>query len=391
MGFVKIVKNTAYFKRFQVKFKRRRQCKTDYYARQRLITQDKNKYKTPKYRFVVRITNRDIICQIFSSDLTHDVCLAYAYSHELKRYGITLGLTNYAAAYATGLLLARRVNKKFGLQYEGNSEIDGEDFNVTADGDKKPFKALLDVGLARTTTGARIFGALKGACDGGIDIPHKDRRFPGSKRNEQKEWETSGDAHRKYIFGVHVADYMKQLKDNDDEAFQKQFKRYIDAGVTADTIEKLYANAHKAIRDDPLKKRDGLELGYFGKRDKARDESKKPAKKRFRPGKMSVEQRKARIRQKLTAHGVRSLKSGGGAKAEPKKAEKKEEKKEKPAPKAAAKAEGKKEAKKEEGKKDAGKKEGGKKDEKKEGGKKEEGKKEGGKKEEGKKEKAKKG
>jgi len=381
MGFVKVVKNKAYFKRFQVKFKRRRQCKTDYYARQRLITQDKNKYKTPKYRFVVRITNRDIICQVFSSDLTHDVCIASAYSHELKRYGITLGLTNYAAAYATGLLLARRVNKKFNLDYEGNTEVDGEDFNVEASGDKKPFKALLDVGLARTTTGARIFGALKGACDGGIDVPHKDRRFPGSKRNEQKEWESSPETHRKYIFGGHVSEYMTKLKDENEEAYGKQFKRYVDAHIGPDDIEKVYTSAHKAIRADPLKKRDALELGYFGKRAAPKDAAKKPEKKRHRPGKLSIEQRKARIRQKLTAKGVKSLKAGGGAKGSEAKKETKEEKKEKPAPKAAPKADAKKEAKKEDGKKDAPKAD----------AKKEDGKKEAGKKEDAKKEKPKKG
>ena len=38
--------------------------KTDYFARKRLVTQDKNKYNTPKYRFVVRFTNKDIICQV---------------------------------------------------------------------------------------------------------------------------------------------------------------------------------------------------------------------------------------------------------------------------------------------------------------------------------------
>ena len=38
--------------------------KTDYYARKRLVTQDKNKYNTPKYRFVVRSTNKDIVCQV---------------------------------------------------------------------------------------------------------------------------------------------------------------------------------------------------------------------------------------------------------------------------------------------------------------------------------------
>ncbi|XP_020620720.1 60S ribosomal protein L5-like [Orbicella faveolata] len=64
MGFVKVIKNKAYFKRFQVKFKRRREGKTDYFARKRLVTQDKNKYNTPKYRFVVRFTNKDIVCQV---------------------------------------------------------------------------------------------------------------------------------------------------------------------------------------------------------------------------------------------------------------------------------------------------------------------------------------
>ena len=62
--FVKVVKSKAYFKRFQVKFRRRREGKTDYYARKRLVVQAKNKYNTPKYRMVVRISNKDICCQV---------------------------------------------------------------------------------------------------------------------------------------------------------------------------------------------------------------------------------------------------------------------------------------------------------------------------------------
>ena len=64
MGFVKVVKNRAYFKRFQPKFKRRRQGKTDYYARRFLPVQSKNKYNTPKYRLIVRFTNKDVIAQV---------------------------------------------------------------------------------------------------------------------------------------------------------------------------------------------------------------------------------------------------------------------------------------------------------------------------------------
>lgn len=38
--------------------------KTDFFARKRLVIQEKNKYNTPKYRMIVRFTNKDIICQV---------------------------------------------------------------------------------------------------------------------------------------------------------------------------------------------------------------------------------------------------------------------------------------------------------------------------------------
>jgi len=307
MGFVKVVKNKAYFKRFQVKFRRRRECKTDYYARQRLITQDKNKYKTPKYRFVVRKSHRDITCQIFSADLTHDVCIASAYSHELTRYGVKVGLTNYAAAYCTGLLLARRVNSKFSLPYEGTTEINGEDFNVSPEEDgKAPFKALLDVGLQRTTTGARIFGALKGACDGGLFIPHGDKRFPGTTA-EGKEVKGNPEIHRKYIFGGHVAEYMTKLKDDDPESYNRQFSRFVKEGIVGEDLEKMYTDAHAAIREDPTKKRSNKERGSFMTRDKPKDPKGKYPKKRFGAQALSVQQRKARIKQRLTAAGLKEI------------------------------------------------------------------------------------
>lgn len=84
--------------------------KTDYYARKRLIIQDKNKYNAPKYRLSVRFTSTDIVCQIINAKIEGDVTLVSAYAHELPRYGVKVGLTNYAAAYCTGLLLARRVS-----------------------------------------------------------------------------------------------------------------------------------------------------------------------------------------------------------------------------------------------------------------------------------------
>ncbi|XP_062207757.1 large ribosomal subunit protein uL18y-like [Phragmites australis] len=292
-GFVKTQKTHAYFKRFQVKFKRRRAGKTDYRARIRLINQDKNKYNTPKYRFVVRFTNKDITAQIISATITGDMVLAAAYSHELPRYGLEVGLTNYAAAYCTGLLLARRVLKLRDLdqEYEGNVEATGEDFSVEPADERRPFRALLDVGLIRTTTGNRVFGALKGALDGGLDIPHGEKRFAGFKKDEKQ---LDAEIHRKYIYGGHVADYMRTLADEEPEKYQSHFSEYIKKGIEADDMEALYKKVHAAIRADPIMAKLAKEAPKEHKR--------------YNLKKLTYDQRKARLVERLNA-----LNNSGGA------------------------------------------------------------------------------
>lgn len=58
--------------------------------------------------------------------------------------------------------------------YEGQVEVTGDEFNVESiDGQPGAFTCYLDAGLARTTTGNKVFGALKGAVDGGLAIPHR--------------------------------------------------------------------------------------------------------------------------------------------------------------------------------------------------------------------------
>merc|ERR1712008_226309 len=108
--------------------------------------QDKNKYNTPKYRLIVRISNKDICCQIAYARIEGDIIVCAAYAHELPKYGVKVGLTNYAAAYCTGLLLARRLLKKFGLDqtYAGNEEINGDEYYVESqDGAPGAFRAYL--------------------------------------------------------------------------------------------------------------------------------------------------------------------------------------------------------------------------------------------------------
>jgi len=284
MVFVKIQKTKAYFKRYQVKFRRRREGKTDYRARQKLITQDKTKYNTPKYRFVVRVTNKDIVCQIVAAKLKGDEVICAAYSHELARFGVPVGLTNYASAYATGLLLARRLLKKVGLdtRYAGVSETDGNVFLVEqAEDAPRPFKANLDVGLVRTTTGNRVFGALKGACDGGLYIPHSNQRFPGFNKEDDSY---NATAHRERIYGVHVAKYMKELKESNEEDFKARFSQFIKNGITAENIEQKYKAAHVAIRKNP----------EAVKTEKTAPKSQK----RFNKEKLDIKSRKQRVEAK---------------------------------------------------------------------------------------------
>lgn len=235
--------------------------------------------------------------QIVTSEITGDKVFVAAYAHELRAYGINHGLSNWAAAYATGLLIARRVLSKLGLDKEfvGVEEPDGE-FTLTEaaetdDGERRPFKAFLDVGLARTSTGARVFGAMKGASDGGILIPHSEKRFPGY---DMESKELDAEMLRKYIYGGHVAEYMETLADDDEERYQSQFQKYIEDDLEADSLEDLYTEAHKAIREDPWKKVEG------DAPKKSKDEWKAISKK-YRTPKTSKAEKQKKIQERIKA------------------------------------------------------------------------------------------
>ena len=46
----------------------------------------------------------------------------------------------------------------------------------------------------------------QGVLDGGLDIPHSDKRFAGFKKDDKQ---LDAELHRKYILGGHVASYMR--------------------------------------------------------------------------------------------------------------------------------------------------------------------------------------
>ena len=284
MVFVKVVKNKAYFMRYQTKFRRRHQGKTDYFARKRLIIQDKDKYNTPKYRLVVRFTSTRVIAQVVYATIQGDKVFTAADSNELRRFGVTAGLTNYASSYATGLLVARRLLKKVGLDamYQGNSQDLGKNYDSGADEkERRPFKVILDVGLKATTTGSKVFAVLKGVADGGVNIPHSTSRFPGDQEGDDNK------VLRDRILGGHVDTYLKKLKGTERETVQ--FKRWLDClkATGAKSIVDLYKKVHAEIRKNP----DHVKRG--AKQNPKRDHSK------FCCKKLTNKQRKDRVRKKI--------------------------------------------------------------------------------------------
>ena len=152
--------------RYFVPFRRRREGKTDYYQRTRLIVSD-----VP--RMVVRKTNRHIIVQLVTAELDGDRTLVAANSAELEKYGYKGSTSSTPAAYLTGMLFAVKAKK---AQQES---------------------ANLDIGLNRATPGVRVFAALKGAVEACLAIPHGEEILPSDER----------------VKGAHIAAYNKNAGD----------------------------------------------------------------------------------------------------------------------------------------------------------------------------------
>jgi len=237
------------------------------------------------------------LAQIIYAEIDGDKVLASAHSKELEKYGLSVGLKNYAAAYATGLLLARRLLNQLGLNelYAGVEEPTGEVISTVVNGrtyfvdsvsdEKKPFRAFLDVGIKNTTTGAKVFGAMKGASDGGLDIPHSHKRFPGYNRTTKSY---DAEVHKQRIFGEHVAEYMREMEEDDEEHYKKHFSKYIEEEIGADDLEELYEKVHEEIREDPTRE----EKEKFTAIDKS---FKKPVKKTYEQRKADSLAKKAKL------------------------------------------------------------------------------------------------
>lgn len=132
-------------------FRRRREGKTNYHVRYRLIL-------SKKPRVVVRKSNASTTLQLVVAEQMGDKTLLTVNSKDLKNFGYTLGTGNLPAAYLTGLLFGKK---------------------MLALGEKE---GIADIGLHASTRGNRIYAAIKGVVDAGVNVPHSPEIFPDDER-----------------------------------------------------------------------------------------------------------------------------------------------------------------------------------------------------------------
>ncbi len=190
--------------RYKVPRRRRREGKTNYYKRYRMIL-------SGHPRFVVRKTLKYIIVQIVKAAPEGDKVIAAAHSRELvKKYGWKAGTGNTPAAYLTGMLAALRALKA-GVKY-----------------------AVPDIGLHEPRRGARVFAAIKAANDVGLKVPMGDGVAPSKER----------------IRGEHIALWAKTLRETSPELYERLFSKYISSGFDPVMLPQHFESVYKQIMEE---------------------------------------------------------------------------------------------------------------------------------------------
>ena len=135
-------------------YRRRLSGETDYRRRLKLL-------KSGNARAVVRISNTRAVCQVVNWLKDGDkVELSVTGDDLVSRYDWPEANSrkNIPASYLVGYALGKSA--------------------IAAGHDE----AVLDIGLAASTTGNRVFAALKGMIDAGLELPHGESVLPSDDR-----------------------------------------------------------------------------------------------------------------------------------------------------------------------------------------------------------------
>ena len=185
---------------YTIPYRRKREEKTNYRSRLRLLL-------SGKPRLVVRISSKNALAQIVGYAPAGDKVLASASSKQLLKLGWKGNTGNLTAAYLVGLMIAKKAKKA------------------------KVEEVIFDIGMQTSTLGSRIYAMLKGAIDGGLDVPHSVEAFPDDAR----------------IQGKHIAAHAKDMKAKEPDRYKKYFSAYLKSGLNPEDIESHFDTIKKKI------------------------------------------------------------------------------------------------------------------------------------------------
>tara|TARA_Y100000310_G_scaffold278642_1_gene297212 strand:+ start:26096 stop:26677 length:582 start_codon:yes stop_codon:yes gene_type:complete len=183
-------------------YRRKREKRTNYSKRLNLLLSRKS-------RLVVRVSNQHIIAQITDFTAKGDKVLVAYDSHNLKKLGWNYSKKNLPAAYLSGYALAKKAIAA----------------NVS--------EAILDTGLTSPLPKTKLYAFLKGALDGGLQIPHgSDAIYPNEER----------------IQGKHIQSYAEYLKEKSQELYQKRFSKYLKENTQPEKIMEKFSKTKEQIK-----------------------------------------------------------------------------------------------------------------------------------------------
>lgn len=157
---------------YKVPHRRRREQKTDYQQRRKLL-------KSDNPRVVVRTSNNHTKTHISYFERDGDRNTDFTTTEELAEYGWEHHTGNLPAAYLAGYLLGKRTEED---------------------------KAVLDIGLRESREGGRIYAAVKGMNDAGLEVPVGEEAYPDEDRVR--------GAHIDEIRDAGVEQNFEQVKEN---------------------------------------------------------------------------------------------------------------------------------------------------------------------------------
>lgn len=187
-------------KNYTVKVKRKLRQRTDYKARLKLIA-------SRKTRFTVRKMLNNINIQLINFESNGDKTIVTVNSRELVKLGWKAHRGSIPAAYLTGLVAGLKA-KKAGIK-----------------------EAVLDIGLTKAVVGSSLFAAAKGGIDAGLKIPCSEEVFPKKEAIE----------------GKLIENYAKTLLNEDKQRYNKQFSRYIQAGLKPEELSKHFEEIKRKV------------------------------------------------------------------------------------------------------------------------------------------------